>query len=35
LVHRSPEELAAFILDKERRIVEIVGRIKDLLEKLL
>lgn len=35
LVHRSPEELVASILDKEQRIVEIVGRIKALLEKPL
>ncbi len=31
--HRPPEELVASILDKERRIFEIVGRIKALLEK--
>ena len=35
LVHRSPEELVASILEKEQRIVEIVGRIKALLEKPL
>ena len=35
LVHRSPEGLVASILDKEQRIVEIVGGIKALLEKPL
>jgi type I site-specific restriction endonuclease len=33
LVHREPEELVASILDKEQRTVEIVGRIRALLEK--
>ena len=33
LVHRLPEELVASILEKENRILEIVGRIKILLEK--
>jgi type I restriction enzyme M protein len=32
LAHRSPEELVADILDKERRIVEIVARIRESLE---
>lgn len=35
LVHRSPEELVASILEMEQRIIEIVGRIKALLEKPL
>ncbi len=35
LVHRPPEELVASILEKEQRIIEIVGRIKTLLEKPL
>lgn len=33
LVHRPPKELVASILEKEQRIVEIVGRIKALMEK--
>jgi len=31
-IHRPPEELATSILEKEQRIAEIVGRIKNLLE---
>ena len=31
LVHRPPEELAASILEKERRIVEIMAEINVLL----
>jgi len=33
--HRPPEELVAGILEKEHRIIEIVERIKALLEKPL
>jgi len=33
--HRPPEELVASILEKEHRIIEIVERIKALLEKPL
>ncbi len=33
VIHRPPEELVASILEKEQRIIDIVGRIKALLEK--
>jgi len=35
IVHRPPEELVAGILEKEQRIIEIMGRIRELLEKPL
>jgi len=35
MIHRPLEELVAGIPEKERRISEIVGRIKTLLEKPL
>lgn len=33
MIHRPPKELVASILEKEHRIIEIVGRNKTLLEK--
>jgi type I restriction enzyme M protein len=35
IVHRPPEELVASIMEKEQQIVNIIGKIKNLLEKPL
>ena len=31
IAHRPPEELVASILEKEKQIIEIVGRIQEML----